>query len=305
MTAAALQGDTRTAGPGGRRRAVARPAARRRGGLLPTLALVAGALYGLFPLVWLVSASTKTTGELFSTFSFLPSFSGGLVENVRALLSYNDGVFWRWVGNTLLFAGVGAVLTVLVSAAAGYAMAKYDFRGRELLFRLVLAGVLVPQIALAIPQYLLMARVEMTGTYWSVLLPSLISPFSIYLCRIFAEATVPEEILEAGRLDGAGEYRLFLQVGLRLMVPGLVTVFLLQFVAIWNNFMLPYIMLADDRMYPLTVGLFTLLNRGAGQAALYTMVITGALLSVLPLMGLFLLLQRYWRLDVLSGGLKG
>ncbi len=287
---------------------VARPSmrpSRRSTALLPTIVLVVGALYSLFPLIWLVSASTKTTGEIFSTFSFTPSFNGGFQENIHKLFSYNGGVFWDWVRNTLLFAGVGAVLTVLISAAAGYAMAKYAFHGREALFKLILAGVLVPQIALAIPQYLLMAKVNMTGTYWSVLLPCLISPFSIYLSRIFADATVPEEILEAGRLDGAGEYRLFFQVGLRLMVPGLVTVFLLQFVAIWNNFMLPYIMLADERMFPLTVGLFTLLNRGAGQPALYTMVITGALLSVVPLMALFLLLQRYWRLDVLSGGLKG
>lgn len=285
----------------------ARPgrARRRRPPVLPTVVLVVGALYCLLPLLWVVAASTKTSGELFSTFSFVPSFNGGLQENLHKLATYNDGVFVDWVANTLLYAGVGALLTVAISAAAGYALAKYSFPGRELVFKTILAGVLVPQIALAIPQYLLLARVHMTGTYWSVLLPSLISPFSIYLCRIFAAAAVPQEILEAGRLDGAGEYRLFFQVGLRLMVPGLVTVFLLHFVAIWNNFMLPYIMLANERMFPLTVGLFTLLNRGAGQPALYTMVITGSLLSVIPLMLLFLLLQRYWRLDVLSGGLKG
>ncbi len=177
--------------------------------------------------------------------------------------------------------------------------------GRETVFKLILAGVLIPQIALAIPQYLLLAKLGMTGTYWSVLLPSLISPFSIYLCRVFAESAVPDEILEAARVDGAGELRLFWSIGLRLMLPGLVTVFLLQFVAIWNNFMLPYIMLSKESMFPLTVGLFSLLNRGAGQAALYTLVITGALVSIVPLVALFVALQRYWRLDVLSGGLKG
>lgn len=278
---------------------------RRRYPVLPTVALMMGALYCLLPMLWVVAASTKTTGELFSTFSFAPSFSGGFQENVEKLFTYNNGVFVSWAANTVLYAGLGAVLTVVISAAAGYALARYTFPGRELIFKAILAGVLVPQIALAIPQYLLLAQINMTGTYWSVLLPSLISPFSIYLCRIFASAAVPEEILEAGRLDGASEMRLFFSIGLRLMAPGLVTVFLLHFVAIWNNFMLPYIMLADERMFPLTVGLFTLLNRGAGQPALYTMVITGSLLSVVPLIVLFLLLQRYWRLDVLSGGLKG
>jgi multiple sugar transport system permease protein len=197
------------------------------------------------------------------------------------------------------------VLTVLISAAAGYAMAKYRFAGRELLFRLILAGVLVPQVTLAIPQYLLLAQVDLTGTYWSVLLPSLISPFSIYLCRIYAMAAVPDELLEAARLDGSGEFRLFRSIGLPLMLPGLVTVLLLQFVGIWNNFLLPFIMLSDSDKYPLTVGLFALLNQGASQPALYTLVIAGSALSVLPLIALFLMLQRYWKLDMLSGGLKG
>lgn len=277
----------------------------RLGGVVPTLVLAVGALYCLLPVVWIAVASTKTTGELFSTSGFVPSFTGGFFENLQSLFAYNDGVFVRWVWNTVLFAGVGGLISVLLSAAAGYALAKYRFRGRETIFKFILAGVLIPQIALAIPQYLLLASVELTGTYWSVLLPLLINPFSIYLCRIFAAASVPTEILEAGRIDGAGEYRLFWSVGMRLMVPGLVTVFLLQFVAIWNNFMLPYIMLSDEGMFPLTVGLFSLLNRGAGQAALYTLVITGSLVAIVPLVILFLVLQRYWRLDVMSGGLKG
>ncbi|PJJ55785.1 carbohydrate ABC transporter permease [Compostimonas suwonensis] len=286
------------------------PRARRsrlggRGGVIPTIVLVLGALYCVLPVSWIAIASTKTPGELFSTFSFSPSFSGGFAENIQALFAYNDGVFVRWTLNTLLFAGVGALVSVFVSAAAGYALAKYRFRGRETIFKLILAGVLIPQIALAIPQYLLLSNLNMTGTYWSVLLPSLINPFSIYLCRIFAAGSVPTEILEAGRIDGAGEYRLFWSVGLRLMLPGLITVFLLQFVAIWNNFMLPYIMLSKEGMFPLTVGLFSLLNRGAGAASLYTLVITGSLVSIVPLIILFLVLQRYWRLDVLSGGLKG
>lgn len=278
---------------------------QRTVGVLPTVVLAIGALYCVLPVCWIVVASTKTPGELFSTRTFEPSFSGGFVDNLSELFTYNDGVFGRWILNTLLFAGVGTTVSVFVSAAAGYALAKYRFSGRETVFKLILAGVLIPQIALAIPQYLLLAKLEMTGTYWSVLLPSLISPFSIYLCRVFAESAVPDEILEAGRVDGAGELRLFWSIGLRLMLPGLVTVFLLQFVAIWNNFMLPYIMLSKESMFPLTVGLFSLLNRGAGQAALYTLVITGALVSIVPLVALFVALQRYWRLDVLSGGLKG
>jgi multiple sugar transport system permease protein len=272
--------------------------------LVPTAILLIGAVYCLIPVLWVVVASTKGPDELFTTFTLAPSFTGGFWENITDLLAYRDGKFWRWVGNTVLYAGVGTLLSVAISALAGYSLAKFRFRGRELVFRLILAGVLIPQITLAIPQYLLLSKVDLVGTYWSVLLPSLISPFGIYLSRIFATAAIPDDMLAAGRVDGAGEYRLFWHVGLPPMLPGLVTVFLLQFIAIWNNFLLPFIMLSDDDYYPLTVGLYALLNQGTSQPVLYTLVVAGSLLSIVPLIVLFLLLQRYWRLDVLSGGLK-
>jgi len=168
----------------------------------------------------------------------------------------------------------------------------------------VLAGVLVPGVILAIPQYLLLAKVGMTNTYWAVLLPSIISPYGIYLSRIFAAASVPNEVLEAARIDGAGDWRSFAGVALPMMRSGLITVFLFQFVAIWNNYMLPFIMLGDDHLFPITVGLSGLLNQGATQPALYTSVITGALLSIIPLVVLFLSLQRYWRVDLGAGAVK-
>jgi multiple sugar transport system permease protein len=281
----------------------ARPAGARPA-LLPTAALLAGAVYCLLPVLWVVFAATKTPGQLFTTFSYAPNSPAGLVQNVRGLFGYRDGEFARWALNTLLYAGVGAALSTAVSASAGYALAKYRFRGRNLVFNVLLAGVLLPQITLAIPQYLLLSKVGLANTYWSVLLPSIIYPYGIYLCRIYAAAAVPDEMIEAGRIDGAGEGRIFRSLAVPTMLPGLVTVFLLQFVAIWNNFLLPFIMLSDERKFPLTVGLFAMLNNGVNQPALYTLVITGALLSIVPLVALFLLLQRYWRIDLLSGAVK-
>ncbi|MDR7275069.1 carbohydrate ABC transporter permease [Catenuloplanes atrovinosus] len=277
----------------------------RRVKIVPTILLLLGALYSLAPVVWLVFASTKGPGELFTTFSGLPSLNGGFLENVRALNEYGDGRFWTWTLNSLIYAGGGALLTVVVSAACGYAMAKYRFHGRKLILGSLLAGVLVPGITLSIPQYLLLSSTGLVGTYWSVILPSVISPYSIYLCQVYAQASIPDEMLEAGRVDGAGEFRMLWSIGLPVMMPGLVTVFLLQFIGIWNNFLLPYIMLADDDRFPLTVGLYSLLNRGASQPALYTLVITGALLSIIPIFALFLFLQRYWKLDLIAGGVKG
>lgn len=281
--------------------------ARRSGplGVFPTAVLIAGAVYCLLPVVWVITASTKTPAELFSTFSLSPSLHGGLVDNVRNLFKYHNGEFVQWAWNTLLFAGVGALLSVAVSATAGYALAKYRFRGRTLIFNSILAGVLLPQVTLAVPQYLLLAKVGLAGTYWSVLLPSVLSPYGIYLARIYAQAAVPDDMLAAGRLDGANSFRLFRSIALPQLAPGLITIFLLQFVAIWNNFLLPFIMLSNDHRFPMTVGLYTMLNQGLTEPALYSLVITGSLLSIIPLIALFLGLQRFWRLDLISGAVKG
>ncbi|MFF5933475.1 carbohydrate ABC transporter permease [Streptomyces sp. NPDC012508] len=274
----------------------------RRIALLPTAALVLGALYCLLPIAWVLVASTKSGADLFSTFTFLPG--DGLGDNLADLAAYRDGLYWRWMTNSVFYAGLGAVLSTIVSALAGYALAVYRFRGRETFFNLILTGVLMPPVILAIPQYLLMAEADLTDTYLSVLLPLILSPYGVYLGRIYAEAAIPMELVEAGRMDGAGEWRIFRRIALPMMSPGLVTIFLFQFVAIWNNFLLPFIMLGDDEKFPMTVGLFTLLKQGAGQPALYTLVVTGALLAIVPLIALFLVIQRFWSLDLLSGAVK-
>ena len=276
---------------------------RTRGGILPTIILLIGAIYCLVPVVWVVIASSKSPGELFSTFTFAPG--SGLQQNISDLFAYGDGQYAIWALNSLLYAGVGAVLSTVVSAMAGFALAKYDFPGRNLIFYSILGGVLIPGITLAIPQYLLLSGLGMAGSYWSVLLPSIISPFGIYLCRVYAQAAVPAETIEAARIDGASEWRIFTRVAVPMMIPGMVTVFMLQFVGIWNNFLLPFIMLSDENKYPLTVGLYTLLAKGSGEASLYSLAITGAMLSIIPLVALMLFLQRFWKLDLLSGSLKG
>ncbi len=278
------------------------PPQRRRIALVPTVTLVIGALYCMLPVAWVVIAATKSGSELFSTFTFLPG--SGFTENISDLNAYRDGVYWKWMGNSALYAGLGALLSTVVSAFSGYALAIYRFRGRETIFNVLLAGVLMPPVILAVPQYLLLAEANLTDSYLSVLLPLILSPYGVYLARIYAAAAVPSDVVEAGRMDGASEWRIFTRVALPMMVPGLVTVFLFQFVAVWNNFLLPYIMLSDDEKFPITLGLYTLLEQGANTPALYTLVITGALLAVVPLIALFLVIQRFWSLDLLSGAVK-
>ncbi|MBA8814298.1 carbohydrate ABC transporter permease [Frigoribacterium faeni] len=306
MTAVETRGSTGRSTPGTRSGSGSGPrpsSAGRRGRILPTIVLLIGAFYCLVPVGWVFIASSKSPGELFTSFSFAPGT--GLAGNLGDLFAYEGGQYGLWAANSLLYAGVGGVLSTLVSTMAGYALAKYSFRGRNLIFFMILAGVLIPGITLAIPQYILLSEIGLAGGPLSVLLPIIISPFGIYLSRVFAQASVPQEILEASRIDGAGEWRIFRHIVLPIMVPGMVTVFLLQFVGIWNNFLLPFVMLSDENDYPLTVGLYTLLAKGSGAPALYSLAITGAAVSIIPLTLLVLFLQRFWRLDLISGGLKG
>ncbi|GAA1925245.1 carbohydrate ABC transporter permease [Streptomyces sodiiphilus] len=283
------------------------PAKRSAPGKLGVVAAVAfmtlAACYMLLPVYWLLISATKSQPDLVSTPGLLPA-QWHLTDNLRALFTQQDGVFARWLLNSLLYAGAGAALATALAAAAGYALAKYEFRGREAVFSVILGGVLVPATALALPLFLLFAEVGATNTFWSVFLPSIVSPFGVFLSRIFATASVPDEIIEAARMDGAGELRIFRSIALRMMGPALVTVFLFQFVVIWNNFLLPLIMLQNDTLYPVTLGLYTWQSQTSRLPELQTLTIVGALVSVVPIVLTFLLLQRYWRAGLTAGAVK-
>jgi multiple sugar transport system permease protein len=269
-----------------------------------TLFMVIFAIYFLIPIWWLLVASSKTTADILGTNGLWFSSPFKLFANIYDAVSYNNWVFVRWLVNSLLYAGLGALFATLFATMAGYGLAKYVFPGREVYFNTVLGGVLVPATALALPLFLLFSKIHAVDTYWSVFLPSIVSPFGVYLARIYAAASVPDELLEASRLDGAGEFRTFFGLGTRLMAPALVTIFLFQFVAIWNNFFLPLIMLQNERLYPLTLGLYTWNSTVTRSPELRSFVIVGALLSIIPLIIAFLSLQRFWRSGLAAGGVK-
>ncbi|MDR8412299.1 carbohydrate ABC transporter permease [Nonomuraea sp. 3-1Str] len=266
--------------------------------------LLAAAVYFLLPVVWVLVASTKSTADLFGTFG-LWSPRPQLGANLGRLFGTGDGLFGRWILNSFLYAGLGALAATLLSAAAGYAMAKYPFRGREALFNLVLAGVLVPSTVLALPTYLIFSEAGMTGSFWSVLLPSVVSPFGVYLARIHAHAAIPDALLESARLDGAGEYRIFFRIGLKIMSPALVTIFLFQFIGIWNNYFLPLVMLSDQRLYPVTLGLALWNSQTFRDPAFFELTVTGAAVSALLLVLTMASLQRFWRAGLTAGSVKG
>lgn len=263
-------------------------------------------VYFLLPIFWLFVSSTKTASNFNTTFSLwfsatsFQDFSGNLVE----LFTRQDGIYLRWLLNSIAYAGVAGLLGTVLSAMCGYALAKYRFRGREALFNVFLGGVLVPATALALPLFLIFSQVDLTDTFWSVFLPSIVSPFGVYLSRLFAASSVPDEIIEAARIDGSGEVRTFFTVAVRLMSPALVTIFLFQFVAVWNNFFLPLVMLRDSSLFPVTLGLYTWNSSVNQYPDLRTLVLIGSFVSIIPLLVAFLSLQRFWRSGLGAGGLK-
>ncbi|MGU3411249.1 carbohydrate ABC transporter permease [Microbacterium sp. M1A1_1b] len=263
-------------------------------------------VYFLLPIFWLLMSSTKTVGN-FNTSAPL-WFSGTAVQdtitNLGELFTRQDGIYLRWMANSIAYAGVAGLIGTVISAMCGYALAKYRFRGREALFNVFLGGVLVPATALALPLFLIFSQVDLTDTFWSVFLPSIVSPFGVYLSRLYAASSVPDEIIEAARIDGSSEVRTFFTVAVRLMSPALVTIFLFQFVAIWNNFFLPLVMLRNSSLFPVTLGLYTWNSSVNQYPDLRTLVLIGSFVSIIPLLIAFLSLQRFWRGGLGSGGLK-
>ncbi|MFF9563754.1 carbohydrate ABC transporter permease [Leifsonia sp. NPDC014704] len=274
---------------------------------LLTVMLWICALYFVLPIVWLFIASTKSNADLFTTFGFAFGRTFELFTNIGAVFTAQNGIYLHWAINTLVYALVSAVGASLLATMAGYAFAKYRFPGSVLMFSVVLGAIMIPLTALALPTYLMFSQIGITNTPAAVIVPSLVSPFGVFLMRVYAADAIPDSMIEAGRVDGAGEFRIFWQVGLRLLGPGIVTVFLFALVGTWNNYFLPLIMLNSSELYPLTVGLAqqqATSAAGGGSQALFSVVITGSLVSIIPLVIAFLFLQRYWTTGLASGSVK-
>jgi multiple sugar transport system permease protein len=280
---------------------------RPRKSVAVTAAMTLVLVYSLFPLYWLVINATKSMGSLFSSPSLWLASDFALWTNIIDTLTYNDGIYLRWLLNTIFYTVVGAGGATLIAAFGGYGLAKHDFPGKRAVFAIVIAAVAVPTTALTVPTFLLFSEFGLTNTPWAVILPSLVTPFGLFLMWVYVRESVPTELIEAARIDGAGEIRIFFSVALRLIAPGLVSVLLLEMVASWNSFFLPLIMLSESQLYPLTVGL-NLWNAqstmpGAGDV-IFNLVLTGALIMIVPIIIAFLVLQRFWQAGITAGSLK-
>jgi len=281
------------------------PNKRRKSPML-TAVMTLGLVYSLLPLFWLIVNASKTQSNLFTTNGLWFGGHFALFDNIRATLSYGNGEFLHWFGNTLIYVLVGAGGATFLSTVGGYGLAKFNFPGKRGVLAVVLGAVAIPGTVLVVPTFLMFSKMGITNTYWSVIIPSLINPFGLYLMWIFARDAIPDSLLEAARVDGAKEWRIFFSISLKLLRPGMITVALFAVVATWNNYFLPLIMLNKPSLYPLTVGLYqwNALSQTAGGTPIFNLVLTGSVLMIVPIMVVFLVMQRYWQSGLAAGSVK-
>ena len=261
-------------------------------------ALLALAAVSLAPLLWMVSVSFMPAGEA-SRFPppLLPS--GATLANYGELFGRTG--MGRNFANSLLVSGAITLGSLLVNTLAGYAFAKLRFAGRERVFQLLLAALVIPAQVAMLPLFLLMKQIGLVNSYGGVVVPALASVFGIFLVRQYARS-IPDELLEAARIDGAGEWRIFFSIVLPMLKPVLVTLAIFTFMAAWNDFMWPLIVLTDQENYTLPVALASLSREHIMDVE---MMMAGAVVTVLPVLLLFLLLQRYYIQGLVLGSVKG
>ena len=260
-------------------------------------ALVLFGTLSLVPLLWMLSASFMAQGEA-------TTFPPALVPSHPTLVHYRDLfgrlALGRYAMNSALVATVTTVGALAINASAGYAFAKLRFRGRDATFRAMAAGLAIPVQVAMLPLFLLVKSLGLVNNYGGVIIPGLSSIFGIFLVRQYALA-IPDDLLDAARIDGASEFRVFRSIVLPTIQPVLATLALWTFLATWNDFMWPLIVLSDDRKYTLPVALAGLVGEHAQDVEL---MMAGAVITVLPVLILFLMLQRYYVEGVTEGSVK-
>lgn len=258
---------------------------------LISIILVGLAAYFIFPFYWLTIGTTKSVSQLFQR-SLLPGVPNHVVENVTRVFSYQNGVFLNWMGNSLLYATVGAFTGVLIASLAGYAFRRYDFFGKRFLFMLILAFAMVPAFATVLPLFMLFRDLNILDTRIAILLPSFVNVFGVYMMVAYWNQ-IPDEVFDAAQIDGANELLIYWKIGLPNILPGAITLFLLAFVGAWNNFFLPLVVLNSRARMPLILGITTITDPQGFPV--YNLTLTASFFTILPLLIIFISLQRYFK----------
>jgi multiple sugar transport system permease protein len=276
------------------------------------LFVVAIVFFGL-PIVWLLLAPSKTENQ----FTYMNPMAFGSFSQIGAafghLFSYDNGIIWTWMLNSVWYTVAVVVIALIASVPAGYALAKFRFRGNTVILFVTLITMIVPSAALILPLYLEMSAVHMVNTPWSVILPLTFFPFGVYMIYLFAKNAIPDSIFEAARLDGASEFGIMMRIFVPLARPAIVMIAFFSIVGAWNSFFLPYIMLTNQNLATLQTGLQILVS-GTGALSGGNLsninihapdVALAAIISILPILLVFLFAQRYLAAGQAAGAEKG
>lgn len=268
-------------------------------------------LFFVVPMIWLLIASTKSPRDLITTAAFAPGSFHDLAANWNALVHFQDGIIFRWLGNSAYYSLTALVITLATSIPAGYALALGHFRGRKALLTTTLIVMLIPNTALVLPIFLELSAVHLIGKPLAVILPFSFYPFGVYLTYIYFSTSLPRDLLDAARIDGCGEIAVFRRVAMPLARPVIALVGFFSFVANWNNFFLPFLTVPGPRS-PIQVGLTDLLSNvpafnptatGVTSIQLPTLAVA-TLVAVTPVLLIFLFSQRFLVSGLTAGGTK-
>lgn len=278
--------------------------------------LLAFAAFFVVPVVWLILAPTKSDGDIVRA----GPLSFGSFHQValawRHLDAFSNHIFRTWISNSLLYAVSATAIVLATAIPAGYGLAFGTFPGRKVLLTLTLVAMVMPSAALVLPIFLELNSLHLIGSVLSVILPFAFFPFGVYLAYMYYSTALPPELLEAARVDGCGEWSAFFRIALPLAKPIVALVFFFSFVADWNNFFLPYTVLAKSSQYPIQVGLSNLLSStpsfnpavggGGQQVGIFRPELALAtLLAVVPIAVVFTLSQRALVRGLVGGAVKG
>lgn len=260
--------------------------------------LLAGLLLSIFPFYWLAVMATRTTSEIYS---FPPRlwFGGELGANISRVMASID--FWGAFFNTLFVASAVTVLVLFFDSLAGVTFAKFRFPGSRWLFIVLLATMMAPSQLSLVPSFVIMAEFGWVGSFKALIIPGMVNAFGIFWIRQYAQESIPDELLDAGRIDGCGFFRLYWNVSLPILRPALSFLGAFTFIGVWNDYLWPLIVLTDSSKFTLQVALASL--NGIYQTD-YSMVIAGTLMAVIPLIVLFLFVSRQFISDIAAGAVK-
>ncbi len=267
--------------------------------LVVHLCVIVGVLLSIFPFYWLVVMSTSTTAEIFGYPPKL-TFGNSFIENVRNVVQSVD--LLQALGNTIIVSAACAVLVMFFDSLAAFAFAKFDFPGKNVLFILLIATMLVPGSLSLVPSFILMSEIGWVGTLQALIVPGAANAFGIFLLRQMAAATIPDELVESARIDGAGFFTTYWRVAVPLLRGGLAFLGIFTFIGAWNDYVWPLIVLVNPERQTLQTALQ---NLNSLYLTDYGMVMAGALISVVPLIGVFIIGARHFIANIAAGAIKG